>query len=73
MAHDPTRAWQLIPLLSAYNEAVAALPDAPLDVQVWLGRQFSCWLDAFADEDWSSAQPAMRKIRLVRARTRDKE
>lgn len=66
MRTNYSRVWQLIPLLNAYNEAMAALPGAPLDLETWLNRHAQSWPLAFVRGKCSTCQPAVRKIRLVK-------
>jgi len=66
MANHSSHVWQLIPLFQACNEAVAALPGAPLDLETWLRRHARSWPFAFASGRRSTCQPAVRKIRLAK-------
>jgi len=66
MTDDEKCAWRVALLMHTYNETVASTPGAPLDLQTWLRRHFQRWPAAFAYQDWSSYQPAIRKIRLLK-------
>jgi hypothetical protein len=68
MATNDKQAWRILYLLSRANEEIAALggiPGAPLDTQEWINRHLQMCPLEFAYEDWSSYQPALRKIRLL--------
>ncbi len=68
MAANDKQAWMALYLLSRANEEIAALggiPGAPLDTDAWIHRHLQMCPGEFAYEDWSSYQPALRKIRLV--------
>jgi hypothetical protein len=66
MSQDESRDWRLLVLMHAYNEAMASIPGAPLDLQTWLHKHFQRWPVAFAYHDWSNYEPAIRKIRLLK-------
>jgi len=66
MRTNPSHVWRLIPLFQACNEAVAALPGAPLDLETWRRRHAWSWSFAFASGRRSTCQPAVRKIHLAK-------
>jgi hypothetical protein len=66
-AHDK-QAWVALYVLSRANEEISALggiAGSPLDTEAWIRRHFQRCPREFAYQDWSSYQPAMRKIRLL--------
>lgn len=68
MTINDKRVWMALSLLSRANEEVAALggvPGAPLDSETWIHRHLRMCPQEFAYEDWSSYQPAIRKIHLL--------
>ncbi len=67
MTRNEQDAWRSLWLISAYNEATASMPGAPLDLQSWLSKHRQRWPEEFAYEDWSTYRPAIRKARLVKA------
>jgi hypothetical protein len=66
MTRDEYRTWQLLWLIHNNNEAVARLPGAPLDLHIWFQRYMQRLPAEFASKDWSSHQPAIRKIHLMK-------
>ena len=68
MTANDKRTWVVLYLLSRANEEIAALggvPGSPLDSEAWIHRHLQMCPREFAYEDWSSYQPAIRKIRLL--------
>lgn len=67
MTPDEKHAWMAISLFCRASAEAEAIDGAPLDLQTWLRRHTQAWPPEFAWQDWSSYQPAIRKVRLVRA------
>ena len=68
MTANDKRAWVALHLLSRANEesvASGGVPGSPLDTETWIYRHLQHCPKEFAYEDWSSYQPAIRKIRLL--------
>ncbi len=69
MTANDKQAWVALYVLSRANEEVAApggIAGSPLeDTEAWIRRHFQRCPREFAYRDWSSYQPALRKIRLL--------